>query len=156
MKTSTNKGIKTTLQVMHSLAVHSKFSLTPNQPLITEKTSGSLTRNNIVQLSNTVYSVYGCYLYPASYSLLPTLSQWHTWRFYTPIAVNLITSENRKQASHVIKSPNLTGWLYRQCTAMSVENCGNRHTWWMLANLIANIWYARYRWFYTPITVNGL
>ena len=34
--------------------------------------------------------------------------------------------------SHVIKSPNLMGWLY-------VENRGNKHTWRMPANLIADI-----------------
>ena len=60
-----------------------------------------------------------------------SLSQRHTWRFYTPIAANLIANENRKRfsppidadkiadrgdvavlKSHVVKSPNLMGWLY--------------------------------------------
>ena len=72
-------------------------------------------------------------------------------RFYTPIAVNLIASENRKRFSPPIdadtpgdffrrsrrcgsfenscdKSPNLKGWLYWRFAAINVENRGNRHT----------------------------
>ena len=41
--------------------------------------------------------------------------------------------------SHVIKSPNLIGWLYWRFAAMTVENRGNEHTWRMPANLIADI-----------------
>ena len=48
---------------------------------------------------------------------------------------------------HVIKSPNLIDWLYWQFVAMSGENRGNWHTWLMPANLIADIWHARYRRF---------
>ena len=88
------------------------------------------------------------------------LSQRHTWRFYTPIAANLIASEIRKRFSlaidadtpgdffavrgdvavlkaHVLKSPNLMGWLYWRFAAINVENRGNGHTWRMPANLIA-------------------
>ena len=41
--------------------------------------------------------------------------------------------------SHVVKSPNLMGWLYWRFAAMTVENRGNGHTWRMPANLIADI-----------------
>ena len=57
--------------------------------------------------------------------------------------------------THEIKSPNLMGWLYWQFAAINIENRGNRHTWRMPTNLIANIWHARYRRFYTPIVVIG-
>ena len=43
--------------------------------------------------------------------------------------------------SHVIRSPNLMGWLYSvywRFAAMTVENRGNEHTWRMPANLIAD------------------
>ena len=53
--------------------------------------------------------------------------------------------------THVIKSPNLTGWLYWRSAAINVENRVNGYTWRMPANLIADIWHARYRRFYTPI-----
>ena len=53
--------------------------------------------------------------------------------------------------THVIKSPNLMGWLYWRFAAINVENRGNGHTWRMPANLIADIWHVRYRRFYTPI-----
>ena len=89
-------------------------------------------------------------------------SRRHTWRFYTPIAANLIASENRKRFSspidadtpgdffanrgdvavlktHMIKSPNLMGWLYWRFAAINVENRGNGYTWRMPANLIADI-----------------
>ena len=106
------------------------------------------------------------------------LSHRHTWRFYTPIAANLIASENRKRFSlaidadtpgdffadrgdvavlktHVTKSPNLMGWLHWRFTAINIENRGNGHTWRIPANLIADIWHARYRRFYTPIAAIG-
>ena len=57
--------------------------------------------------------------------------------------------------THVIKSPNLMGWLYWRFAAINVENRGNGHTWRMPANLIANIWHARYRRYYTPIAAIG-
>ena len=41
--------------------------------------------------------------------------------------------------AHVIKSPNLMGWLYWRFAAINVENRGNGHTWRMPANLIADI-----------------
>ena len=31
--------------------------------------------------------------------------------------------------THVIKSPNLIGWLYWRFTAINVEHRGNGHTW---------------------------
>ena len=40
--------------------------------------------------------------------------------------------------THVIKSPNLMGWLYWRFIAIIVENRGNGHTWRMPANLIAD------------------
>ena len=89
------------------------------------------------------------------------LSRRHTWRFYTLIAENLIASENRLRLmrtylaiffadrhdvavlkTHVIKSPDLMGWLYWRYAAMAIEvieNRGNGHTWRMPANLIADI-----------------
>ena len=86
------------------------------------------------------------------------LSQRHTWRFYTPIAANLIASDFRHRLmrthlaiffanrgdvavlkTHVIKSPNLIRWLYCRFAAINTENRGNVHTWRMLANLIADI-----------------
>ena len=101
----------------------------------------------------------------------------HTWRF-SPIAANLIASENRQRFSLAIdadtpgdffrrsrrcgsfenscdKSPNLMGWLYWRFAAINVENRGNGHTWRMPANLIADIWHTRYRRFYTPIAAIG-
>ena len=93
----------------------------------------------------------------------------------TPIAANLIDSENHFRfsppinadtlgdfffahrgdvavsKSHDIKLPNLMGWLYWRFAVMSVGNRGNRHTWRMPANLNADIWHARYRRFYKPI-----
>ena len=41
--------------------------------------------------------------------------------------------------THVIKSPNLMGWLSCRFAAINVENRGNGRTWRMLANLIADI-----------------
>ena len=41
--------------------------------------------------------------------------------------------------THVIKSPNLMGWLYWRFAAINVENRGNGHTWRMPANLIGDI-----------------
>ena len=38
--------------------------------------------------------------------------------------------------THVIKSPNLLGWLHWRFAAINVENRGNGHTWRMPANLI--------------------
>ena len=91
------------------------------------------------------------------------LSQQHTWRFYSPIAANLIASENRKRFSpptdadtpgdsvfadrgdvavlktHMMKSPNLMGWLYWRFAVINVENRGNGHTSRMPANSIADI-----------------
>ena len=49
--------------------------------------------------------------------------------------------------SHVIKSPNLMGWVYWRFAAINVENRGNDHTWPMPAK----IGHARYRRFYTQI-----
>ena len=101
-----------------------------------------------------------CFFYFLKISLFKAVSsQRHNWRFYTPIAANLIASENRKRSppidadtpgdffrgdvavlkTHVIKSPNLMGWLYWRFAAINVENRGNGHTWRMLANLIADI-----------------
>ena len=57
--------------------------------------------------------------------------------------------------SHVIKSPNPISRLYWRFAAMSVENRGDGHIWRMPANLIADIWHARYRRFYTPIPAIG-
>ena len=86
------------------------------------------------------------------------LSQRHTWRFYTPISANLIACDFRWRLmwthlaiffadcgdmavlkTHVIKSPNLMGWLSWRFAAINVENRGNGHTWRMPANLIADI-----------------
>ena len=53
------------------------------------------------------------------------------------------------------KSPDLMGWLYLRLAAMTVENRGNGHTWRMPANIIADIWHARYRRFYTLIAAIG-
>ena len=99
------------------------------------------------------------------------LSQRHIRRFYTAIAATLIASHQLMQThlaiffadrgdvavlkSHVIKLPNLMGWLYWRFAAVTVENRGNGHTWWMPANLIADICHARYRRFYTPIVAIG-
>ena len=55
----------------------------------------------------------------------------------------------------VIKSANLISWLYWWFAGMSVENRGNGQTWRMPANLIADIWHARYWRFYTPIAGTG-
>ena len=57
--------------------------------------------------------------------------------------------------THAIKSPNLMGWLYWRFAAIIVENRGNGHTWRMPANLVADIWHAIYRRFYTPIAAIG-
>ena len=79
------------------------------------------------------------------------LSQRHTGRFYTPIAANLIATKIASDfrhrlmgthlaiffadrgdvavlKNHVIKSPNLLGWLYWQFAAINAENRGNGHT----------------------------
>ena len=102
-----------------------------------------------------------------------TLSgQRHTWRFYTH---GEFDRQRKSQAidadtpgdffadrgdmavlkTRMIKPPNLMGWLYWRFTAINVENRGNGHTWRMSANLIADIWHARYRRFYTPVAAIG-
>ena len=84
-------------------------------------------------------------------------SNWcgHTWRFFFRRSRRCGTStffpgfsEGHFEKSW-IKSPNLIGWLYWRFAAISVENRGNGHTLRVLTNLIADIWHARYRRFYT-------
>ena len=89
------------------------------------------------------------------------LSQRHTWRFYTPIAANLIASDFRWRLmrthlaiffadrgdvavlkTHVIKSPNLMGWLYWRFAAINVENRGNEFNRRYLTCQISAILYA--------------
>ena len=88
----------------------------------------------------------------------------------TPIRANLIASDFRHRLmrthlaiffadrgdvavlkTHVIKSPNLMGWLCWRFTAINIENRENGHTWRMPANLIADIWHG----FHTPIAAIG-
>ena len=106
------------------------------------------------------------------------LSRWHTWQFNTPIAANLIASENRKRFSppidadtlgdlfrlsrrcgsfekscgEIAQTDGLTFWRF---AAMTVENHRNGHSWRMQVYLIADVWHARYRRFYTPIAAVG-
>ena len=81
---------------------------------------------------------------------------------FSPIAAmwhfNLVPGFIKRclQKSHVIKSLNLIGWFYWWFAAMSAENRGNGHTWRMPASLIADIWHARYRRFFTPIVAIGV
>ena len=99
------------------------------------------------------------------------LSRWHICRFYILIVANLIASENSewilllidagtpdyffmliKAICHSNLVPRLTkmiGWLYWQFTA-KIAGTGKLHK-IMLANLITDIWYARYRRFYMSI-----
>ena len=56
--------------------------------------------------------------------------------------------------THVIKSPNLMGWLYWRFADINVENRGNGHNWRMPANLIADIWHVRYRRLNLPAFAN--
>ena len=41
--------------------------------------------------------------------------------------------------THVVKSPNLMGWLYWRFAAINVENRGNGHTWRLPTNLASQI-----------------
>ena len=90
------------------------------------------------------------------------LSQRHAYRFYTPIATNLIASENRKRLSPPIDADTLGDFFRRSRRCCSFENsCDKiahpdelalqairsndrrksrreRHTWRMPVNLIAD------------------
>ena len=93
--------------------------------------------------------------------LIVSLSQRHTWRFYTPIAANLIASDFRHRLmrtrlaiffadrgdvavlkTHVIKSPNLMGWLHWRFAAINVENRGSEFNRRYLTCQISAILYA--------------
>ena len=50
------------------------------------------------------------------------LSQRHTWRFYTPIAANLIASENRKRFSLAIEADTPGDFFRRSRRCGSLEN----------------------------------
>ena len=102
------------------------------------------------------------------------LSRQHNWRFYTPIAANLIASDfrHRLMRTHLaifftdrgdvalqhcscdkITQPN---WL--TLLAIRSDECRKSRERAHLANageFIADIWHARYRRFYTPIAAIG-
>ena len=98
-------------------------------------------------------------------ALLKTfLSRWHTWRFYTPIAANLIASKNRERFLRPIDADTLGDFFRRsqRCDSfknscdkiaqpdrltllairsiMTVGNRGNGHTW----RIIAGVFNRRY------------